>query len=149
MHMRRQTTLDLASELLPSPLSAGNNPLLYLWSMEKFIQRLDVMREIFADGDGTDFSEIRKLLRSKPWQNPWREMSFADVRQQIEFYSKVEKSDERVNDQGSIDLTHAPRESSKDMHPRKQNLGRIARSESPDTLPPSSPQVRSSSPRTM
>eukprot|EP00929_Paragymnodinium_shiwhaense_P098725 TRINITY_DN6020_c0_g1_i4.p1 TRINITY_DN6020_c0_g1~~TRINITY_DN6020_c0_g1_i4.p1 ORF type:complete len:1428 (+),score=244.29 TRINITY_DN6020_c0_g1_i4:170-4453(+) len=69
------------------------DPVLYVWSMEKFLARLDIMREAYAEGctgpDSHDFTEIRHRLRAKPFLNPWREMSFADVKTELELLEQL------------------------------------------------------------
>lgn len=58
------------------------DPLLYVWSLEKFLRRLNAMRDVYQEGSELkdSFVSTRKQLRGKPHLNPWREMAFADVK---------------------------------------------------------------------
>jgi len=58
----------------------GRSPLLYVWSLEKFLSRLAAMREINQECAQSDIESVRRRLSQFPCQNPWIEMSFADSR---------------------------------------------------------------------
>ena len=58
----------------------GRSPLLYVWSLEKFLSRLAAMREINQECAQSDIESVRRRLSQFPFQNPWIEMSFADSR---------------------------------------------------------------------
>jgi len=68
-------------------------PLLYVWSLEKFLRRLKEMRELYQDAseDEDNFTALRVRMAAKPYLNPWREMTFADVKMLAE--SKEDFSD--------------------------------------------------------
>jgi hypothetical protein len=59
----------------------GSSRLLYVWSLEKFLWRLNAIREIYVEGseakDG--FMAICQHLQKKPLQNPWREFAVTDA----------------------------------------------------------------------
>jgi len=56
--------------------------LLYVWSLEKFLQRLREMRDIYQEGceGSAGFEEIRLRMELQPYIDPWREMTFAHVK---------------------------------------------------------------------
>jgi len=63
-------------------LGDRTEPILYVWSLEKFLQRLQEMREVYTEGIEIDdgFESVRQRFKQKPHTNPWREMRFKDVR---------------------------------------------------------------------
>lgn len=67
-------------------LSGGGEPLLYVWSLEKFLVRLSEIREIYQEGcearDG--FVGVRQRLAARPLLNPWQETGFADLKLLLE-----------------------------------------------------------------
>lgn len=67
---------------LEGHMEVNRRSMLYVWSLEKFLRRLKEMRELYQEGceakDG--FDSVRKHLESKPYLNPWREMTIGDVK---------------------------------------------------------------------
>jgi len=67
---------------LGSHMKIGSQSLLYLWSLEKFLRRLNAFRDIYQAGhespDG--FQTIRDRLDASQYDNPWRELSFAQTK---------------------------------------------------------------------
>jgi len=73
--------MDLSAKLgIDAP--KNEDQLLYVWTVEKFIRRLNEMRDLYQQGTdhGDEFAQIRKELRANPYANPWREPIFADVK---------------------------------------------------------------------
>lgn len=50
-----------------------------LWPLPKFLGRLREMRELYQEAEEHGFAQVRRVLE-EPWRNPWRELSFAEVR---------------------------------------------------------------------
>eukprot|EP00747_Dinoflagellata_sp_TGD_P220102 gnl/TRDRNA2_/TRDRNA2_92112_c0_seq1.p1 gnl/TRDRNA2_/TRDRNA2_92112_c0~~gnl/TRDRNA2_/TRDRNA2_92112_c0_seq1.p1 ORF type:complete len:1123 (+),score=192.17 gnl/TRDRNA2_/TRDRNA2_92112_c0_seq1:62-3370(+) len=74
----------------------GQEALLYVWTLEKFLRRLEAIREAYQEGsdDGDNFKKLRKKIGQKPYHNPWREMAFADVKLMCE---EVEEGSSTAN----------------------------------------------------
>jgi len=67
---------------LSEHMTVGGDELLYIWSLEKFLGRLNEIREIYHEGHeaGDNFGAIWQRLTKKQFLDPWKELSFADVR---------------------------------------------------------------------
>lgn len=109
----------MASALgLANNMDAGGRSLLYVWSMEKFLRRLTEMRELSDEGTAANdgFESVRRRLDNRPYLNPWREMTFGDVKQISEHakcYSVMNPhmdghSKERATPGGSLEAPHSP-----------------------------------------
>eukprot|EP00929_Paragymnodinium_shiwhaense_P031042 TRINITY_DN1747_c0_g1_i1.p1 TRINITY_DN1747_c0_g1~~TRINITY_DN1747_c0_g1_i1.p1 ORF type:complete len:1661 (+),score=344.44 TRINITY_DN1747_c0_g1_i1:135-5117(+) len=63
-------------------LGRTRSPMLYVWSIEKFLFRLQEFREIYQEGseakDG--FAGVRKRLAAEVMANPWQETSFSETK---------------------------------------------------------------------
>eukprot|EP00928_Gymnodinium_smaydae_P029218 TRINITY_DN2206_c0_g2_i1.p1 TRINITY_DN2206_c0_g2~~TRINITY_DN2206_c0_g2_i1.p1 ORF type:complete len:1403 (+),score=270.12 TRINITY_DN2206_c0_g2_i1:105-4313(+) len=61
---------------------AAEEQLVYVWSLEKFLHRLDEMREVYQNGSEANdgFASVRERLQEQPYLNPWREMAFVDTK---------------------------------------------------------------------
>lgn len=60
----------------------GRDPLLYVWSLEKFLYRLNEIREIYQDGSEArdSFAAVRMRLAKQPMLDPWHETTFAETK---------------------------------------------------------------------
>lgn len=79
--------------------------LLYIWSLEKFLQRLGEMRDVYEQGEAErdGFVEARARLRSAPQLNPWRELALADVKLSLtRFAAQPAITHESIRDPASI-----------------------------------------------
>jgi hypothetical protein len=58
----------------------GQEPLLYVWSLEKFLARLNVIRVLYQDNaeGGDTFVSLRHRLSASPFDNPWSEATLAE-----------------------------------------------------------------------
>jgi len=56
--------------------------LLYVWSLEKFLRRLNEIREIYQEGSEArdSFAGVWQRLSKNPFLNPWTELRFADLK---------------------------------------------------------------------
>jgi len=76
----------------------GEDNLLYVWSLEKFLWRLSGMRDVYQEGsearDG--FRSVRARMASQPALNPWHEATFTDVQllAATDFLSRTPQSNE-------------------------------------------------------
>eukprot|EP00747_Dinoflagellata_sp_TGD_P033483 gnl/TRDRNA2_/TRDRNA2_136652_c3_seq2.p1 gnl/TRDRNA2_/TRDRNA2_136652_c3~~gnl/TRDRNA2_/TRDRNA2_136652_c3_seq2.p1 ORF type:complete len:448 (+),score=69.35 gnl/TRDRNA2_/TRDRNA2_136652_c3_seq2:51-1346(+) len=63
----------------------GRERLLYVWTIEKFLRRLDAIREAYQDGseNADGFESLRLLMHEHHCLNPWRETAFADVKMML------------------------------------------------------------------
>eukprot|EP00929_Paragymnodinium_shiwhaense_P101529 TRINITY_DN6468_c0_g2_i1.p1 TRINITY_DN6468_c0_g2~~TRINITY_DN6468_c0_g2_i1.p1 ORF type:complete len:1394 (+),score=321.56 TRINITY_DN6468_c0_g2_i1:226-4407(+) len=76
---RRRTTMVSALGLR-GHMMVGQDSLLYVWSLEKFLKRLVVMREVYEEGlDYGCFAVVRNRIGAKAHLNPWQELPFADI----------------------------------------------------------------------
>lgn len=96
--------------------------LLYVWTLEKFLQRLDEMRDIYQDGteahDG--FTSVQKMLQAKQYLNPWREMAFADIKRQWERSEVLLPEHPRAADPGMLqERVPSPSDKELDLQPVK------------------------------
>ena len=54
--------------------------LLYVWSLEKFLQRLPLMRECHEEGaENEDFDGVLDRLNQEPHKDPWREIALEEM----------------------------------------------------------------------
>lgn len=60
----------------------GHGQLLCVWSLEEFLRRLSEIRDLYqeASESGAGFEGIRQALAANPFQNPWHQTTFADVK---------------------------------------------------------------------
>eukprot|EP00928_Gymnodinium_smaydae_P011304 TRINITY_DN14189_c2_g2_i4.p1 TRINITY_DN14189_c2_g2~~TRINITY_DN14189_c2_g2_i4.p1 ORF type:complete len:1371 (-),score=263.30 TRINITY_DN14189_c2_g2_i4:102-4214(-) len=75
---------------------------LYIWTLEKFLERLSIMNQVYEEGRETDFQQVRQRLREKPSLNPWVEMTFANVKQEIEMGAGAVDDGERPSATSSL-----------------------------------------------
>eukprot|EP00931_Biecheleriopsis_adriatica_P087488 TRINITY_DN61951_c0_g1_i1.p1 TRINITY_DN61951_c0_g1~~TRINITY_DN61951_c0_g1_i1.p1 ORF type:complete len:1525 (-),score=322.06 TRINITY_DN61951_c0_g1_i1:23-4537(-) len=61
---------------------AGHGQLLCVWSLEEFLRRLSEIRDMYQDASesGGGFEASRLKLAANPFQNPWHQATFADVK---------------------------------------------------------------------
>jgi hypothetical protein len=67
---------------LSEHMTIGNDStLIYVWSLEKFLGRLNAIREIYQQGSEAkdNFMSVRHNLLENPDQNPWKEVAFGEV----------------------------------------------------------------------
>jgi len=67
---------------LNEPRQIGDNSaLLYVWSLDKFLWRLNAIREIYQEGSEAKdkFASTRRKLAANPDQNPWREIASGEM----------------------------------------------------------------------
>jgi hypothetical protein len=70
---------ELAHEMgLDEDTLVGRKPTLYVWSLEKFLVRLAMIRELYEDGISLNdrFKSVQERLREYPQMDPWHECSF-------------------------------------------------------------------------
>jgi len=94
----------------------GEDQLLYLWAVEKFLRRLREMREIYQAGCamGDRFKTIRSQMRANRHLNPWHEAAVTEV--------KMITEGEGAS-QTTVGITSAKKES-----PREQARSRLGTS---------------------
>eukprot|EP00929_Paragymnodinium_shiwhaense_P049386 TRINITY_DN24911_c0_g1_i4.p1 TRINITY_DN24911_c0_g1~~TRINITY_DN24911_c0_g1_i4.p1 ORF type:complete len:1139 (+),score=180.91 TRINITY_DN24911_c0_g1_i4:96-3512(+) len=58
-----------------------NAALLYVWSIEKFLSRLDCMRELYEEGNiaGDSFEAVRQRLNEEAHLDPWNEVAIGQM----------------------------------------------------------------------
>eukprot|EP00747_Dinoflagellata_sp_TGD_P134121 gnl/TRDRNA2_/TRDRNA2_175279_c3_seq1.p1 gnl/TRDRNA2_/TRDRNA2_175279_c3~~gnl/TRDRNA2_/TRDRNA2_175279_c3_seq1.p1 ORF type:complete len:334 (+),score=86.06 gnl/TRDRNA2_/TRDRNA2_175279_c3_seq1:125-1003(+) len=58
----------------------GREELLYVWTLEKFLRRLEAMREVYQQGSdvGDGFKSTRRKMMKAAY-NPFREMRYGDI----------------------------------------------------------------------
>eukprot|EP00927_Polykrikos_kofoidii_P084273 TRINITY_DN8834_c0_g1_i1.p1 TRINITY_DN8834_c0_g1~~TRINITY_DN8834_c0_g1_i1.p1 ORF type:complete len:1456 (-),score=214.57 TRINITY_DN8834_c0_g1_i1:122-3880(-) len=81
---RRNSFVSGAAPLgiLDNMLGRQGDQMLYVWTLDKFLRRLDEMRDVYQECtemcDG--FTHVQRRLKAKPFLNPWQEMAFAEVK---------------------------------------------------------------------
>eukprot|EP00929_Paragymnodinium_shiwhaense_P000506 TRINITY_DN100746_c0_g1_i2.p1 TRINITY_DN100746_c0_g1~~TRINITY_DN100746_c0_g1_i2.p1 ORF type:complete len:1284 (-),score=263.40 TRINITY_DN100746_c0_g1_i2:251-4102(-) len=51
----------------------------FVWSLEKFRRRLEVMRDVYEECQKRGLEEVRRQLRREPYADPWKEIGNGEV----------------------------------------------------------------------
>lgn len=62
----------------PAELMPGKSELKFVWTLEKFRERLQSMRDIYEEL-GRDTRAVQQRLEAEPYNNPWKEIADAEV----------------------------------------------------------------------
>merc|ERR1719387_170012 len=74
-------------------VTSCGSTLLYVWSLEKFLQRLQHMRDLHEEGQSTNnFPDIASRLKEQPHTDPWREISQDEIEMAIEVMQQNSRS---------------------------------------------------------
>eukprot|EP00930_Biecheleria_cincta_P040427 TRINITY_DN27701_c0_g2_i1.p1 TRINITY_DN27701_c0_g2~~TRINITY_DN27701_c0_g2_i1.p1 ORF type:complete len:1339 (-),score=282.29 TRINITY_DN27701_c0_g2_i1:26-4042(-) len=63
---------------LPAELMPGKSELKFVWTLEKFRERLQSMRDIYEEL-GRNTRAVQQRLEAEPYNNPWKEIADAEV----------------------------------------------------------------------
>ncbi|CAE8661234.1 unnamed protein product [Polarella glacialis] len=112
-----QVLTDLCSSKTTAPEmvvavtgTAGSRELKFVWTLEKFTDRLQSMRDLYEEiGDGSNIRVLQRKLEEEPYNNPWREIGDGEVRMMID----------GLNAGGKIDpIIFVSQSSSRSVHPK-------------------------------
>lgn len=96
-----QSLAPQAQEIgLGDHMKIGETQVLYVWSLEKFLTRLPLMRECHEEGaDNDDFESVLERLNREPHKDPWREIALSEISLVIE---QAAQGNLKISNRGSI-----------------------------------------------